>query len=219
MGRVVRSPSSCQLARTSSITSCVQTVRLDVVMAPGLGPGAHDVASVGLARSLRVARSWPGRACLAGSGSSAVRRRRRHHLLVSDDLDDVAVRLAQQTLAIRSSSNRLVAWSDRRGDLIGTIAGLAGAAAFIVSVFRRIGGLPDQVETRRLYERAADVGRDRANADTGLVTERLVPLVAAWDGPKGDELVLAASRRLVAWVAAGRPHDVNRPGSRGGSNS
>jgi hypothetical protein len=39
------------------------------------------------------------------------------------------------------------------------------------------------------------------------VTERLVRLVAAWDGPKGDELVLAASRRLVAWVAAGRPHD------------
>ena len=39
------------------------------------------------------------------------------------------------------------------------------------------------------------------------MAERRVLLVAAWDGPKGDELVLAASRRLVASVAAGRPHD------------
>jgi hypothetical protein len=134
-------------------------------------------------------------------------------LLVSDDLDAVAVRLAQQTLAIRSSSTRFAARSDRRGDLLGTVAGPVSAATFVVSVFRRIGGLPNQVETRRLYERAADVGRDQANADTGLVTERLVPLVAAWDGPKGDELVLAAARRLVTWVAAGRPHDHRMAGT------
>ena len=195
------------------VTPCMHTVRFGVVIAAG-----WDRALTMWPRLASSSRClWPvrvpsGLACPAPA-RQRVRRRRRHYLLVPDDLDDVAVRLAQQTLAIRSSNNRLGAWSDRRGDLVGTVAGLVGAAAFVVSILRRIGGLPDQVETRRLYERAADVGRDRANADTGLVTERLVPLVAAWDGPTGDELVLAASRRLVAWVAAGRPHDHRMAGT------
>lgn len=126
---------------------------------------------------------------------------------MSDDLDEVAVRLAQTTLAIRSSSNRLIAAAERRLDLLGTIIGLFGAAISTVAILCRVGGLPDQVETRQLYQRAAGVGRDRGNADIGIVTERLVPLVCAWEGQRGDELVLSAAQRLVAWVADGRPDD------------
>jgi hypothetical protein len=36
------------------------------------------------------------------------------------------------------------------------------------------------------------------------VADRLSPLVNAPDGSQGDALVIGASRRLVAWVAAGR---------------
>jgi hypothetical protein len=76
-----------------------------------------------------------------------------------------------------------------------------------VSAFRRYPRLPDQLATRRLYEQAAGVDRDRANADLALVTDRLSPLVGTPHGPQGDALVLGASRRLVAWVAAGRSAD------------
>jgi hypothetical protein len=73
-----------------------------------------------------------------------------------------------------------------------------------VSAFRRYPRLPDQLTTRRLYEQATGVDRDRANADLALVADRLSPLVNAPDGSQGDALVIGASRRLVAWVAAGR---------------
>jgi hypothetical protein len=76
-----------------------------------------------------------------------------------------------------------------------------------VAAFRRYPQLPDQLTTRRLYEQATGVDRDRANADLALVADRLSPLVNAPDGPHGDALVLGASRRLVAWVAAGRTAD------------
>jgi len=52
------------LARMWHATPCLQTVRLDVVMAPGLVPGARRGASVDLVRSVRVAPAWPERACL-----------------------------------------------------------------------------------------------------------------------------------------------------------
>jgi hypothetical protein len=72
---------------------------------------------------------------------------------------------------------------------------------------RRVPRLPDPITTRRLYEQAPGVDRDRANADLALVADRLSPLASAPDGPHGDALVLGASRLLVAWVAAGRTAD------------
>jgi hypothetical protein len=45
-------------------TPCLQTVRLGVVMAPGLVVGVRRRASVDLVRSVRVARQWPERVCL-----------------------------------------------------------------------------------------------------------------------------------------------------------
>lgn len=97
--------------------------------------------------------------------------------------------------------------AERRDDLLAALIGLVGAATWTVSMMVRAPRLPDPVETCLLYQRAAEVGRDRANADTALVTDRLAPLVCAPDGPQGDELVLAAARRLVAWAATGRPDD------------
>ena len=76
-----------------------------------------------------------------------------------------------------------------------------------VSAFRRSPRLADQLTTRRLYEQATGVDRDRVNADLALVADRLAPLVSAADGPQGDALVLGASRCRVAWVAAGRTGD------------
>jgi len=63
-----------------------------------------------------------------------------------------------------------------------------------VSVFRRVRRLPDQETTRRLYEQATGVDRDRANADLALVADRLSPLVNAPDRPHDDALVLGAPR-------------------------
>jgi len=104
--------------------------------------------------------------------------------------------------------NRLIQAAERRDDLLGTVLELAGVATGVISLLgREWRRMPDYNETRLLYQRAADVGRDRANADTALVTDRLSPLVAAPDGPRGDELVLSAARRLVHWVADGRPED------------
>ena len=39
------------------------------------------------------------------------------------------------------------------------------------------------------------------------MSDRLVPLGCAPDGPQGDELLLSAAKRLVHWVADGRPDD------------
>jgi hypothetical protein len=46
------------------VTPCLQTVRLEVVMPPALVLGVRRRASVDLVRPMRVARPWPGRACL-----------------------------------------------------------------------------------------------------------------------------------------------------------
>jgi hypothetical protein len=129
----------------------------------------------------------------------------RQNLSVASQLDEVADQVAQQPLAVRHGSNRFLV--RERPGLLGIIGGVAGAVWMAVSVFRRVRRLPDQVTTRRLYEQATGLDRDRANADLALVADRLSPLVSAPDGPHGDALVLRASRRLVAWVAAGRTAD------------
>ena len=131
-----------------------------------------------------------------------------HNLGVASQLDEVADQLAQQPLAVRHGSNRfLVRAGEERGLVVGIIAGVVGAVWMAVSILRRLPRLPDPMTTRRLYEQATGVDRDRANADLALVADRLSPLVSARDGPQGDALVLGASRRLVAWVAAGRTAD------------
>jgi hypothetical protein len=128
-----------------------------------------------------------------------------HNFCVASPLDEVADQLAQQPLATRHSSNRLLAREPR--GLIGIIAGVIGAVGMALSAFRRYQRLPDQLTTRRLYELATGADRDRANADLALVADRLSPFVGTPAGPQGDALVLGASRRLVAWVAAGRTAD------------
>jgi hypothetical protein len=126
---------------------------------------------------------------------------------VATQLDEVADRLAQQPLAVRHSGNRLVARAEERRGLVGIMAFVVSAVGMAVSVFRRYPRLTDRLTTRRLYEQATGVDRDRANADVALVADRLAPLVGAPYGSRGDALVLGASRRLVAWVAAGRTDD------------
>jgi hypothetical protein len=126
---------------------------------------------------------------------------------VPTELDEVADRLAQQPLAVRHSSNRLLAYAEERQGLVGITAFAVGAVGMAVSIFRRYPRVPDQLTTRRLYEQATGVDRDRANADLALVADRLSPLVSAPEGSQGDLLVRGASRRLVAWVAAGRTDD------------
>jgi hypothetical protein len=130
-----------------------------------------------------------------------------HNFYVPSQLDEVADRLAQQPLAVRHSSSRLLVRAQERRGLVGIVAGVVGAVWMAVSTLRLYPRLPEQLTTRRLYEQATGVDRDRANADLALVADRLSPLVNAPDGPQGDALVRAASRRLVAWVAAGRTND------------
>lgn len=130
-----------------------------------------------------------------------------HNFCVTSQLDEVADRLAQEPLAVRHGWNRLLAVAEERQGLIGIIAGVVGAAGMAVSTLRRYPRPTDQLTTRRLYEQATGVDRDRANADLALVADRLAPLVGAPDGPQGDALVRGASRRLVAWVAEDRTGD------------
>jgi hypothetical protein len=130
-----------------------------------------------------------------------------HNLCVASQLDEVADQLAEQPLAVRHGGSRLLARAEKRRGPVGTIAGVVGGVWMAVSVFGRYPRLADQLTTRRLYEQATGVDRDRANADLALVADRLSPLVGAPDGPQGDALVLGASRCLVAWVAAGRTGD------------
>lgn len=135
-----------------------------------------------------------------------------HNFGVASQLDEVADRLAQQPLDLRHCCpGVLVRAQDRRG-LLGTVAGVVGGVWMAVSALRRYPRLPDQLSTRRLYEQATGVDRDQANANLALVADRLSPLVNAPDGPQGDVLVRIASRRLVAWVAAGRPDDEKMSG-------
>jgi hypothetical protein len=135
---------------------------------------------------------------------------------MSSQLDEVADRLATQLLAGRPGGSRLFDVAEKRGDLRGCLAGLVGVVAMNVSMFfRQLPRLADGRTTCRLYEQATGVGRDRAKTDLGLVMERLfaleaalaAPAVHAPDGPQGEALVRAASRRLVAWVAAGQTAD------------
>jgi hypothetical protein len=127
-----------------------------------------------------------------------------HNFVVVSQLDEIADRLAQQPLDIRHGCpGVLVRAQERRGPL-GTVAGLVGGVWMAVSALGQYRRLPNQLTTRRLYEQATGVDRDRAHADLALVADRLSPLINAPDGPQGDALVLGAARRLVAWVAAGR---------------
>jgi len=130
-----------------------------------------------------------------------------HNFGVASQLDEVADRLAQQPLDVRHCCPGVLVRAQERRSLLGTVAGVVGGVWMAVSALRRCSRLPDQLTTRRLYEQATGVDRDRANADLTLVADRLSPLVNAPDGPQGDALVLGASRRLVAWVAAGRSAD------------
>jgi hypothetical protein len=121
---------------------------------------------------------------LAGQGharGSTLRGREgvllNQNLGVPNQLDDVADRLAQQPLALRQSSNRVMR-AEERGGLVGIIAGVVGDMWMAVSASRRYPRLPDQLTTRRLYEQATGLDRDRANADLDLVADRLAPLVA-----------------------------------------
>lgn len=123
------------------------------------------------------------------------------------ELDEVADRLAQLPLALRPRINRVLVRAEGRGGPVGLMAGLAGGVAMAVSTVRRVRRMPDEVSTRRLYEHGAGVDRDRAIADLAFLADRLSPLALAPDGRAGDARVRAASRRLVRWVAAGRPRD------------
>jgi len=121
--------------------------------------------------------------------------------------------LAEEPLKFRRvMNNRLDAWAERRDGRVGKIVGFVGAMAMAVRVVATV-RRPDVRATRRLYEQATGVDRDQANADVAVVSERLSPLVVvAPAGPRGDDLVVAVSRRLVAWVAAGRPVDEEMAG-------
>jgi hypothetical protein len=134
-----------------------------------------------------------------------------HDLLVPEQLDEVADRLAEEPLKFRRlTNNPLDAWAERRGGRVGKIVGFVGAVTMGIRfvVTHRPPDVRTTRATRRLYQQATGVDRDRAHADVAVVSDRLSPLVAvAPAGPRGDDLVVAASRRLVAWVAAGRPAD------------
>jgi hypothetical protein len=60
----------------------------------------------------------------------------RHNFCVSSQLDEVADQLAQQPLAVRHSSNRLLARAEKRGR-VGIIAGVVGGVWMAVSTLRR----------------------------------------------------------------------------------
>jgi hypothetical protein len=123
-----------------------------------------------------------------------------HNLCVASRLDEVADQLAQQPLAVRHGTSRLLARAEKRRGRIGIIAGVVGGVWMAVSTLRRYPRVPDQLATRRLYEQATGADRDRANADLALVTDRLSPLVGARLAQRARAGAWA-SRRLVAWVA------------------
>ena len=111
-----------------------------------------------------------------------------HNLCVASRLDEVADQLAQQPLAVRHGTSRLLARAEKRRGPVGTIAGVVGGVWMAVSTLRRYPRLAERLTTRRLYEQVTGVDRDRANADLALVADRLSPLVGAPDGPQGDAL-------------------------------
>lgn len=127
---------------------------------------------------------------------------------MSDDLDEVAGQLAQPTMKIASTGRHpLVRAGEERDDLLGQAMGVLGVLVTMPSTLGGLFRMPDPIETRRLYQQATGLGRDRAFADVNLVIDRLGPLAATSDEQGGDELISSAARRLVAWAAAGRPDD------------
>ena len=75
-----------------------------------------------------------------------------HNLCVASQLDEVAYRLAQQPLAVRHGTSRLLARAEKRRGPVGTIAGVVGGVWMAVSALRRYPRLADQLTTRRMYE-------------------------------------------------------------------
>lgn len=127
---------------------------------------------------------------------------------MSGDLDEVASRLAQPTLKMASAGRHpLVKAGEGRDDLLGQAIGVLGVLVTMPSTMVGLFRTPDPIETRRMYQQATGLGRDRAMADVDVVIDRLGPLAATGDEQGGDELISAAARRLVGWVAAGRPDD------------
>src|ERR671911_1330631 len=75
-----------------------------------------------------------------------------HNLCVASRLDEVADQLAQQPLAVRHGTSRLLARAEKRRGRIGIIAGVVGGVWMAVSTLRRYPRVPDQLATRRLYD-------------------------------------------------------------------
>jgi hypothetical protein len=146
---------------------------------------------------------------------------------MSSRLDEVADRLATRLLTFRPGPKRLLDFAPKRWGALGILAALVVVMAVTVAwLLRQLFGVTVGRTTRRLYEQATGVGRDRTRADLSLVLDRLIMLKVALDapamrrlievgptvefasnGPQGEALLHAASRRLVAWVAAGRTGD------------
>jgi hypothetical protein len=101
---------------------------------------------------------------------------------VSDDLDEVAGQLAQPTMKIASTGRHpLVRAGEERDDLLGQAMGVLGVLVTMPSTLGGLFRMPDPIETRRLYQQATGLGRDRAFADVNLVIDRLGPLAATSD--------------------------------------
>jgi hypothetical protein len=98
-----------------------------------------------------------------------------HNLSVASQLDEVADRLAQQSLDLKHCCPGVLVRAQERRGLLRTGAGVVGGVWMVVSALRRYPRLPDQLTTRGLYEQATGVDRDRANADLALVADRLSP--------------------------------------------
>jgi len=136
-------------------------------------------------------------------------------------LDRVADGLAADQVALLGARRRLGGPRARRlvdrGGTVGTVAGAALALGFTVlatvATVRTVRAGVGRTDVRTPYRDVTGFGRERSEADLALVDHRLSALVAALElGPAptpadARDLVGGAARRLVRWVAAGRPHD------------
>jgi hypothetical protein len=95
-----------------------------------------------------------------------------HNFGMASQLDEVADRLAQQPLDVRHCCPGVLVRAQERRGLLETVAGVVGGVWVVVSALRQYPRLPDQLTTRRLYEQATGIDRDRANADLALVADR-----------------------------------------------
>jgi hypothetical protein len=129
---------------------------------------------------------------------------------VEADLDLIADRLAAAVTLELPATNRLLRAAAERGRLLGTALGVAGGLVALISILRQPRPSPgDDVETRRMYERAVGVSRDDARASIDRVTERLRPLAAAsLDDESHQDVVCAAARILVRSIRPGQPSPV-----------